>query len=179
MKKKIRSFLIVVIMVIIATTSFGCSKDKVDLPKVVKNVSGKENISVPKSWKETNNLNTAALLQVSNSDEEEYAIVIGEGKANFNENTTLANFTKLVKDNMKKNIANSDISKEKDMKLDGKSANYFELTGQSQSKNITYMVITVINSGKYYQVIGWTLTSEFDNNKKEMKAVLESFKFDN
>ena len=189
MKKKVFKVCLVTLIVFsitIAGTGCGLLKgasktttttDKSKASTVVtKSKDGKESITTPASWKEDNELNTIALLQVSKRAQEKYTMVIGEGKDSFSKDMKLSDYTKAAKSNMVKAATNGVATDTKDVTANGNKAQYFELSGEVQKIKVTYMVEVVESADKFYQIIGWTLTPQFDANKAEIKEVMDSFK---
>jgi hypothetical protein len=103
-------------------------------------------------------------------------MVIGEGKDSFSKDMKLSDYTTAAKANMVKAAANGVATDTKDVTVNGNKAQYFELSGEVQKIKVTYMVETVESADKFYQIIGWTLTPQFDTNKAEIKGVMDSFK---
>lgn len=159
-----------------ATVANKSSENTVKSTVIIKSSDGAESIAVPTSWKEDAELNDAALLQVSNRVQEKYVMIIGEGKESFSKQFTLSDYTSATKKNMLQTAANSSATEAKDIVLNGYKAQYYELAGEVQQVKVTYLIINVETTDKFYQIIGWTLTPKFDANKAEIKSVMDSFK---
>lgn len=58
--------------------------------------------------------------------------------------------------------------------VDGKVAYLFEVSGDIDGMDITYLVATVDNRREFYRVTTWTQTDGYTNNKPTMMAIIKS-----
>lgn len=144
--------------------------------KVIKSAQGDIQLTVKSDWNEAKNLNEVATLQVDNPVKEKYAIVISESTKDFSADITLDDFANVVKENFSKTVSNNTISNFESITVDGQPAKYFEIKGEVNKLNICYFIVAVKDKKAFHQVIGWTLNSKYDENKEEIKKVIESFK---
>lgn len=144
--------------------------------KVIKSDQGDIQLTVKSDWNEAKNLNEIASLQVDNPIKEKYAMVISESTKDFSGNISVDDFAKLVKESFSKSVKANTITDFENVTVDGKPAKFFEIKGEVNNLNICYFIVAVKDNKALYQVIGWTLNSKYDENKEEIKKVVESFK---
>ena len=143
--------------------------------KIIKDTDNKYQLSVPSSWKEDNELNKLAILQVSNRVQEKYVMVIREEKDSFSNDANIDDYASLVKEGLGQSVQNIQISKDENITINGKPAKYFEVQGEVEKLKISYIFIITEDSGNFFQIIGWTLVPRFEANKQEIRTVMESF----
>jgi hypothetical protein len=161
----------------------GCSNilDKVQdntktTETVIKSSDGKTQITVFSDWKEDKALNEQATIQASNRLKEKYAIVISESLQDFSEDIKVEEFADVVKENMLQSVKNAATSDMTDMTVNGLPAKFFEIQGDVEKVKAKYLIGAVKGKNGIYQIITWTLNSKYDQNKEELKKVIESFK---
>lgn len=60
--------------------------------------------------------------------------------------------------------------------LNGKQAVQYEIRGIVDGTPVVYLHTTVQGAEDYYQVVGWTTQSSYQENKKTLQQVIESFR---
>ena len=144
--------------------------------KVIKSSDGNTQITVKSDWEESPDLNGEASMQVNNMVKEKYAIVISEPIEDFAEDITVDEYSNMCKEILLESIKNSKISDVTDTTINGQPAKYYEIKGEVDKIKICYFIANIKGKKGLHQVIGWTINSKYDENKEEIKKVVQSFK---
>jgi hypothetical protein len=133
-------------------------------------------ITQPGPMTENNTLNSDATLQIANLILEQYLIVIPDNAQTlFDSGMTFEDYCDWIVDNFSSSLANSELSDLGTVTIDGFSAQRYQLAGQIDDLDVTY-VLTMINGGAtYYQVVAWTLTDVVDENMPVLITATDSF----
>ncbi|MDP4146349.1 MAG: hypothetical protein Q8936_18020 [Bacillota bacterium] len=184
-KKTFKALCCVLSLSLLIGVFTGCSQSisntdkQSQVTKLSKTVKSKDNvcqINIPDSWSEDKTLNSEAVLQVANKSEEKYLIVIEENKSDFSNSANLDDYYSIVSKHLTSSITNANAGTAKDITINGKKAKQFEISGEVQKIKASY-IITLVETDKHlYQVISWSLTSKFDQNKKDLNDVINTFK---
>lgn len=159
---------------------------KDNAPQTVK-VEGKYSIDLPKFLEKTNDLNKEASLQYQNQIKEFYAIVIDEPKTaltNALEQNSLSGlygndlegYSRLITDGMDKSIKIKKMPDFKDTTINGAKARLLSFEGVNQGYRIYWNLAFVEGNNRYYQIMVWTKAESKGKYKKEMTAIINSFK---
>ena len=144
-------------------------------PSVLKSTDGKFQITVPAGWK-TNVLSSEeAEIKAGNPIEEMYVIVLTELKADFTDETTLDEYTTIVKDAMAEKLSSPDATPSVPMTVNGYTARQYEIQGSSTNVKLAYIVTTVETSEHFHQIVIWTLQSRINKNQTTMQGVASTF----
>lgn len=132
-------------------------------------------IKVPSHMSETNDLNTQAVLQASNPKREIYVMVINDDTDDFAKGTTIDKYATMLQDDVKKRLQNAEFSSISNSTINNLDAREFEATGEMGAVKGKFKYAVVKTVDNFYQVITWTLPTEFDKNKAEMDTIIKSF----
>lgn len=140
-------------------------------------VSDNKNVSVIASidWENDTQLNEESILHISNTTNDEYVIVMEEPKETFSTDLELSEYTNTVLSNAENELINTDISDIFETTIDGNPSQYFQVSGEYDGMNVTFLYYCVETHDCFYQLVGWTQTPYFDDNKQELMKILESF----
>lgn len=144
--------------------------------KVIKSSDGSTQITVNSNWKESTSLNDEASIQVDQQAKEKYAIVISESVEDFADDFSVDEYANMCKDLLSESIKNSTVSEFTDMTINGLPAKYYEIKGEIEKIKVCYFIVAVKGEKGLHQVVGWTINSKYDENKEEIKKILQSFK---
>ena len=129
-------------------------------PSTLKSPDGKFQITVPAGWK-TNVLSSEeAEIKAGNPLEEMYVIVLTELKADFTDETTLDDYTGIVKDAMAEKLSSPESTQPVPMTVNGNTARQYEIQGSSSNVKLAYIVTTVETAEHFHQIVIWTLQSD-------------------
>jgi len=150
--------------------------EKTQTPKVVTATDNKCQLTVPGNWQTRTDLHEEAALQTANLLSDQYAIVISESKADFNEDILLEDYTDLLKRSTKMKVSDVTFTESKLLEINGYPASQYEAEGSVDKIKIKW-IFTVINAPKHFhQVVAWTTPSRFEQNKPVLTEVINSFK---
>lgn len=185
MKRKILNLTMMSLILLFSLLTIGCSslqdlKESIDESNIeyieFKSEDGKQSISALSSWK-NQELSDIASIEIANMNQEKYVMLVHDEKINFSDDFQLIDYTNIIKENMMSIIVNGTINTDiQELSVNGNNAQYFELAGEVDKIKITYLIMNVETSDAFYQVVGWTLTSLFEENKSEILEILNSFK---
>jgi len=149
---------------------------KTQTPQTLTAADGSCQITVPGDWKTLPELNAEATLQAGNLFGERYIVVIREGKEDYGKKADLNFFTNLVRDNFKQMAAEPVLSEPVSVNINGYAAQQFEAGGEVDNIKVKYLYATVETPANFYQIITWTLSSRYVENKPIFSEVINSFK---
>jgi hypothetical protein len=187
MRKLLKKILCFTTFVIITLAFSGCGtlvneiKNKTgnrgaSADKVIKSNDNKSQITVGGDWQEDKELNAEANIQASNRQKEKYIIVISEPKEDFSVDMKIEDFANIVRDGIIQSGENVNATEPVDMTINGLPGKYFEVQGEVQKVKVRYLAAVVNGKNTYHQVLTWTLNSKYEENKEELKKVIQSFK---
>lgn len=146
-----------------------------DKGKVFKSADGKVQLTAGNDWKQDDQLNSEAGLQISNRIAEKYVIVISETKDNFAADMKLEDYYNIISDNMKQAVTSSTFQGPVDVTVNGSPAKQFEVHGEVDKTKVGYIVTVVETGTGFHQIISWTLENKFEKHKDELMEVSRSF----
>lgn len=169
-----KKFILVLICILVLT---GCtSKSTKTGSKKINSYDNKFQVTVPGTWttaKNKGDLNSAASIEVQDSEKQKYMIAITEAKADL-----AMDFQKYQETIFSQNAKNYDTEFKdiKDININGKACKYVEFKTTQETANI-YMRIYAVETNNYYsQILIWTTYSQKDNVQKEFDNIISSFK---
>lgn len=160
---------------IVIFIALACNMTKRE-PVVVKSNDGKYQLTTPGDWIKETSLNSKADIQVSKRREELYVIVLSESKKDFGSKFTLEDFTKVVRTQMMGTVSDKEATEPVSVTVSGNSAKQYELSGTVSGIKAKYIHTTVETKDAFHQVLAWTLSSRFTQNKSKLLEVVNSFK---
>lgn len=131
---------------------------------------------VPITW-EVKELLPAATIGAARLMDENYVVVLADAKANFEENLTLADYSRNVQlqlaDNIKSGMVQGDVEY---LTIAGFPAEQFVFPGVVGGVKIAYVVTLINGDTHFYRVLAWTLQTRMEQHKKLLKSISESVK---
>ena len=119
---------------------------------VLKSSDGKIQVSTPPSWKIVTDLNDKADLQVSNSGESMYLIVLTDNKADYTNMDIDQHATKTLQ-TLTTAMTSSNTSDPVRLTIDGNPAVQHEVRGEIKNLNVIYIHTTVETPTSYQQIV--------------------------
>lgn len=164
--------------------ALGCSainqiKKKVEetqKPKVLDCTDRRCQLTVPGRWQVETDLNDSANFQAGNRFAEQYAIVISESKKDFTDETTLDDYVELISKDIPNVINDAEVSETRSLTINGYPAKQFEVGGSVDKIRAKWIYTFVEAPKNYHQILTWTLTSKYEENKPVLLEVVNSFK---
>lgn len=141
-----------------------------------KSQDGKVSVQALPSWKSQTDLSDTLIIHIADLAKDNSVMVVKEPKSTFSDNIKLSDYTKLIKTNMVNNITLANLTKIKDIDVNGYKAKYFEISGETKQVKLSFMVICIETSDNFYKISGWTTTPNFKANKDEIQEVMNSIK---
>jgi len=178
MKNNIHKFLVfgVLLFVVLGCSPIMDAVKKGGKPQVMTSTDGTYQLTVPGNWSKETDLNSEATLQAGNRRDELYVIVIKESKSKFPASSNVANVTDLARESMQTTLTDAQASQPTSTSINGNPAKQFEVSGTVSGVQAKYLYAVVETSGSFYQVMTWTLTPRFNENKAKLQEVINSFK---
>ncbi|WLQ13362.1 NINE protein [Hahella aquimaris] len=147
------------------------------LDNVLRSADGRLSLSVPGRWKKMDDLNEEASLGAGNLFDDAYALILEESRADFEDGYTLTDYSELIVSLMQESLVNHrTLGEWRPLVVNGLPARQVALTGSVDGVKVTYLITTVMGEENFYQVLGWTLASRYDNKSEQLQAVAASFK---
>ena len=143
-------------------------------PTVITASDGQSRITIPAGWKSQEDLHDEAEIQVANSRQEQYLIVLTENKADFVD-TDLARYGEIVSEALVENAQMSEDPETKSTTINGRPAIQYKISGTVDNLKVVYWLTAVEGVNNYYQVLAWTLASKAEDNAPILQQVVESF----
>lgn len=132
-------------------------------------------ITVPKSWTSDLSLNDKADLGAKYPSKEEYIILLDESKEDF-EDMNLQKHSDLTLGALRKNLDGSEASEPEELTINGLPARQVVVKGTSDGVKVVFLHTTVETDKSFCQVLAWTLSSDWDDNKDDLQQVVKSFR---
>ena len=155
----------------------GCKQMKsLGSQTVVKSDDGKFQITVPAGWQKNAFPSTKTDMRAGNLIQEVYVMVINERKADFTDETTLDNYTEIVRNATIENLTHPDATPPLPVTINGNQGRQYEIQGTAQNMKIAYLITTVETAEHFHQIVTWTLASRIDKNQATLQEVTNSFR---
>jgi hypothetical protein len=145
-------------------------------PTVLKSADGKFQITVPAGWRPNALSHEKADIKAGNPLEEMYVLVLTEMKADFTDETTLDDYTGIVKETIASNLTSPEATPALPLTINGNAARQYEVQGASNNLKIAYIVTTVETSEHFHQIVTWTLRSRINKNQATLQKVASTFR---
>ena len=136
----------------------------------------KAEITIPASMSYELELSPDADIQASRMQQEEYMMVLREGKDTFADNFTLTDYYTAVTDSMSQALLNATLTEPKEIEVNGQPAVQFELSGEIDKIKISYLITLVETDGNFTQLLFWTLQNRMDEKRDMFINAASTFK---
>jgi hypothetical protein len=161
---------------------FGCDKIVKVLfsakePVTITSDDGKVQATIPGNWEKKSGLHEDGLLQAANLREENYLVVIQDNKADLEDGMTVEEHSDLTRSTIMANVKNCQQTAGPIMlTINGRPAVQYELRGVVSGIKVVYLHTTADGDDKFYQILAWTMPSNYQKNKPILESVVNSFK---
>ena len=142
--------------------------------KVVKSIDGQVQVIVPSGWTELSELHGDTILKVGNVWDELFLIVILENKRDFI-SINLDNYSQIAIETLISGLGAAEKSQPLELLIRNNRAIQYEIRATVEDMNVVYLHTSVEDSQNYYQVIGWTSSSQFYNKESVLQDITQSF----
>ncbi|MFD2670665.1 hypothetical protein [Marinicrinis sediminis] len=134
----------------------------------------KAEIKLPSDWEEAPvQQNVLAALEAGNPDEEKYVMIINESKENVS--IPLEKYTEIILMQSENMVENATTSEPSEIDLGGYPALRYEVSGEIQGMNATYLLNIVETEQDFAQIIFWSESDRFQDHKEEFMAIASTF----
>ncbi|OZG72997.1 pilus assembly protein PilA [Hahella sp. CCB-MM4] len=148
-----------------------------ELGQTARSKDGRLSLDIPASWDRMDQLNEEASLGVGNVFEDAYYLILEEPKLDFEDGYTLTAYTDLIQSLMFDALKSPNIVYEREAVMVGDlPAEQMAFTGSAEGIKVTYLLTTIEGKDHYYQVIGWSLASKFDEKADLLRNIAGSFR---
>jgi len=146
-------------------------------PVTITSDDGKVQATIPGNWEKKSGLHEDGLLQAANLREENYLVVIPDNKADLEDGMTVEDHSELTRSAILGNLKDGRQTAGPVMlTINGRPAVQYELRGVVSGIKIVYLHTTADGDDKFYQILTWTLPSNYQKNKPILESVINSFK---
>jgi hypothetical protein len=145
------------------------------LSQIFRDQGGQIAIATPNDWINTNTLHPSAEIQLVNSNQELYFIVLGDSRPN-SQTRGLFEQAELYRQQFVEGIANPERTERPNItNINGYDAVQYQIQGEVNDVPITYLHTTVAAPNAYYQLLGWTVSDRFEQHQRELLNITQSF----
>jgi len=176
------SVLVLVAAMCCVLSTLGCDKIVESLsqskkPVTITSADGTVQVTVPGNWKKMTNLHEDGMLQAAAVREENYIVVIPDNKADLDDEMTVEGHSDLTRSTILENIKDGQQTAGPiNLTINGRPAVQYELRGVVSGIKVVYLHTTADSNGQFYQILAWTLPSNYQENKPILESVVNSFK---
>jgi hypothetical protein len=139
-------------------------------------------LRLPRGWEPVpgNALHPAAELQAYHVAREIYLIVLGEDQANVRNSGDLNQQAQAYLQILQGGLSQvfSQATATDVASVNGLNAVQYSLSGEVFGTQATYLHTTVAMNDRYYQVVAWTPSERFSENREEMQAIIQEVRQD-
>lgn len=135
---------------------------------------GNYSVMMPKHWKEMDELNDEADLEMGRISQEKYMIALIESKMDLDYN--FEEWLEFTKEVMLESVTNDKLSKPVEVSVNGYPAIQYVLSGTVDKVNVTYLLTYVDGENNYGQILCWSLKSKYQDAEDEFKEITQSVK---
>lgn len=151
-----------------------------ELPKKSKEIFGPEHtymMTVPDGWRQVDDLNDVAELQIAHPSKDCYLIVIAENQADM-QGAELEYYSQAARDGIRQQLLESGMRETGLDTINDHSVIQYEIQGIFADKNlpVVYLHTSVLGRNNYYQIIAWTTKSNCAANQSSIKSIVNHFK---
>jgi MFS family permease len=141
---------------------------------VIRSKDGALEIAAPAGWRSESELNKNAELQACDAPQQVCVLVFEENKKTTGD-ITLARFSRFARGQILKKLGSSSEGTGVTLRIAGHPAVQYELRGRAERFDLVYLHTSVETPGHFYQVMGWTSSNLFPQEKAVISGITESF----
>jgi hypothetical protein len=141
---------------------------------VILSKDGALKIAAPSGWRSESDLNQNAELQACDAPQQVCVLVFEEDKKTTGE-VALARFSRVARGQILKKLGNSSENTGVSLEIGGHPALQYELRGRADRFDLVYLHTSVETPGHFYQVMGWTSSALFLQERAVISGITASF----
>ncbi len=142
---------------------------------VIRSKDGALEIAAPSGWRSESELNKNAELQACDAPQQVCVLVFEEDKLTTGD-VTLARFSRFARGQILKKLGSSSEGTGVALRIAGHPAVQYELRGRAERFDLVYLHTSVETPGHFYQVLGWTSSNLFPQEKAVISGITDSFR---
>jgi len=142
---------------------------------VIRSKDGALEIAAPSGWRSESELNPNAELQACDAPQQVCVLVFEEDKLTTGD-ITLARFSRFARGQILKKLGSSSEGTGIALRVAGHPAVQYELRGRAERFDLVYLHTSVETPGHFYQVLGWTSSNLYPQEKAVISGVTDSFR---
>ena len=143
--------------------------------QIITSDDGVSQVTVPDNWKVLSDLNDEAIIEVGNTREENYLILLSDPKTDLDYDYTLEEHAELTRGFLEEGVSVNYLSPPKNILINGNFALQYEIKGVISGLDIVYLHTTVETDDYFHQMIAWTLESNYSRNESILQSAINSF----
>jgi len=153
----------------------GTAAQAADEPKTREVVAedGSIRLTVPGRWKELEELNDSAVLQVGRRVMSRFTIVLVDERAEL-PGTTLEEVSKSGRESLMSGLTDAKETGPERRTIGTYPALQYQLEGSASDQNVVMLHTTFETPTRYVQVIAWTVKERWERDKAMLQAVVDS-----
>lgn len=151
------------------------SNASVSSGKVLTSKDGAIQITVPKNWIVTTDLNDKAVLQAADPDKLLYLILLTYNKSDH-VSLTLEKLVAITVEEIKAQVANPRVVGPTSLKIDGLPAIQHEVYGNFEAHGVVFRNTVVETPNHFQQIVIWTTQASYVEDKETLQNIITSFK---
>jgi hypothetical protein len=163
----------------LVSNSSAAQRHAVDRPeqgRMVQSTDGRSQVRLPAGWSVKSGLNGQADLQVGNTDQNAYLIVLTEPKIDFPDKMTYRDHARLTLGRMVKALDGATVARgPTELVVGGRPAIQYEVHGTADHLRVIYLHTTVDGNESFHQMLAWTVPSRLESNRKALNDMINSF----
>lgn len=132
-------------------------------------------VGIPKTWKKMDDLNEDATLAYARPVLEQYIIVIPEAKQDL-AGVDFDQYSDLITGGLVENIANSEIKLLANSNSGQNTIRNYVIHGTNENINLSFRLAVLEGRFHYYQILAWTLRSNYEKSKPQFDQMINSFR---
>lgn len=133
-------------------------------------------LTKPRGWSVESDLNEDADIQIANTAKEGYFIVISELKIDFDRSVDYKSHSALTRSFIREETINyEEVSGPTPVNINRMKGVQYEITGSVEGIRIKLLHTTLEGKKYFHQMVAWSLTSKYDENRDTFDKILNSF----
>jgi hypothetical protein len=141
---------------------------------VILSKDGALKVAAPSGWRSESELNKNAELQACDAPQQVCVLVFEEDKKTTGD-VTLARFSRVARGLILKKLGSSSEGTGVALQVAGHPALQYELRGHADRFDLVYLHTSVETPGHFYQVLGWTSSDRYPQEKTVIAGITDSF----
>lgn len=148
-----------------------------DQPDLVHRISSDSlyELGIPRSWDKMDDLNEDATLAYARPALEQYVIVIPEAKQQL-VGVDFDQYTDLITGGLLANIANAEMKLLANNNSGQSTIRNYVIHGSNENIDLSFRLAVLEGRSHYYQILAWTLRSNYEKSTPQFDQMISSFR---